>query len=220
MDHPTGGTLVKRASTLPLVFALMLLVAAACSSGSSPAASVSEAPESEAVATATPAASIDAGESTIALPSFEEGAGELADVLPTEVGGIAITYESSTGAEGMGDMTPEEQAFIDRIGVDPSQVAFAFGSGGDFTGEDGYIIITATRVPGVDTNTLRDEFIAVLEEEGESTAVEQTISGKTVHAFGSEEEGSLGYPYVTGDIVFSVFALPADLAEEVFAALP
>jgi len=210
---------VKRASTLSVI--LILLVAAACSSGSSPAASASEAPESEAVATPTPAASIDAGESTVALPSFDEGAGDLADVLPTEIGGISIAYESYTGVDGMGEMTPEEQAFIDRLGVDPAQVSFAFGSGGDVSGEDGFIFISATRVPGVDTNTLRDEFVAVIEEEGGSAATEQTVGGKTVHAFGSEEEMSLTYMYVTGELVFTIGSFPtADLAEEALAALP
>jgi hypothetical protein len=211
---------VKRALPLSLITAVLLLVAAACSSGSSPAASTSAAPESEAAASVAPEPSIDAGESLAPLPSFDEGAGDLAAVLPTEVGGIPIEYESATGVEGMGEMTPEEQAFIERLNIDPAQVSFAFGTGGDFTSPDGFIIISATRVPGVDTNTLRQEFIAVIEEEGESTATEQTVGGKTVHAFGSAEEGDLAYLYVTGDIVFTVFSFPEDLAVEALAGLP
>jgi hypothetical protein len=200
-----------------ILLALVAVVAAACSSGSSPEASASE---SEAVATATPEPSIDAGESLGSLPSFDEGAGELAAVLPTEVSGIPITYESSTGVEGLGETTPEERAFIERLNIDPSQVSFAFGTGGDFTSTDGYIVLTATRVPGVDTDTLRDEFIAVIEGEGDATATEQNVGGKTVHAFGSEEEGGVGYLYVKGDIVFSVFTFPTELAEDVLATLP
>jgi hypothetical protein len=197
---------------LSLLVALLVLVATACSSGSSPTAS--EAP------TATPLPSLPAAESDAPGPSFNEGAGELADLLPTEVNGIPIEYESFTGMAGLGEMTDEEQAFIDRLGVDPSQVVFASGIGGDFASEDGFILITATKVPGVDTNTLRSEFISVIETESEATAEERTIGGKTVTAFVSEEEGDIGFVYVNGDVVFSVYGLPESLSEEAIAQLP
>lgn len=193
----------------------LILFAAACASGSSPTATTSDAPASP-----TPEASLPDAESEGAIPSFDEGAGELADLLPTEVGGIEIEYQSFTGMAGLGEMNAEEQAFIERLGVDPSRVVFASGIGGTFASDAGFILITATRVPGVDTDTLRSEFISVIETESDASAEERSVGGKTVTAFVTEEEGDIGFVYVSGDVVFSVYALPVSLSEEAISQLP
>lgn len=204
---------MKRLSFLLIV--LLLGVAAGCAS---PAAS-----PSEAAATATPEPTPEPTEppsSEGALPSFEPGAGDLARVLPTEIGGLQITYQSSSGEDAIasGDLTPEEQAVFDRLGASPSDVTVAFGTGGDPASGDSFIIISAIQVEGADESALREEFLASMEDSG-GVGEETTVGGKQVIPLGASGEES-GYVYVKGDIAFSVFAIPTDLAAEALSQLP
>jgi len=207
---------VKRFSLLFIV--LLALLVAACSSETS-----SSAEESQATATEQPTpepTQSEVASTDGALPSLQPGAGDLADILPTEVGGVAITYQSASGGEvlGSGDMPPETRAFFDSIGAEPSDLSSAFGSGFD-TEAGQFITLLAFRVAGADEGSLRDQFLATMEAQGDLVGEETTIGGKTVHSFG-EDAGGTGVLYVKDDVVYVVTATPADLVEEALAALP
>lgn len=207
---------MKRFSLLFIV--LLALLVAACSSETS-----SSGEESQATATEEPTpeptpsevAATDGG-----APSLQPGAGDLADLLPTEVGGLEITYQSASGEEVIGseDITPEARAFFDNVGAEPSDLSSAFGSGFD-TEAAKFLTILAFRVAGADEGTLRDEFLASMESEGDLVGQETTVGGRTVHSFG-EDAGGSGFLYVKDDVVYVIGGSPADLLEEALAALP
>ena len=203
--------------TIPL--ALLLLVAAGCASESGSSAEASEAAATEEPTptpspTPEPSPSDESGEG----PSLEPGAGDLADLLPEEVGGIPITYQSASGAGVFGSegSTPELQAFFDRLGASPEDLSSAFGFAFDAEAASG-VSIVAFRIEGSDEGTLRTEFLSVMEEQGEVVGEEETVGGKAVHSFG--EAGSSGYLYVHDDVVYIVAGEPPALAEEALAAL-
>jgi len=205
---------VKR--TTFLLLTLVALFLAACSSGQSDSSSAAtataeatEAPESE----ETPEPQSEA--------TLEPGAGDLDAVLPDEVGGITIEYESSSGAEVMGSegMTPEAQEFFDRVGADVSDLSSAFGFGLDAEAGTGISII-AFRVAGADEGRLRDEFRSTIEDDETQTVTEEQVAGKSVLALSTEGGDASGYVYVKGDIVFIVGGSPMSLVEEALSELP
>jgi hypothetical protein len=193
---------------------LLALLVAACG----PASSADETPTEEptAVVTPSPAESDDAG----GAPSFEQGAGALDDILPDEVGGIPLEYQFAEGAGALGTegVTPEVQDFMDRVGADMDDVRVAFGIGFDQTA-GAIVSIFAVQVAGADEDTLRDEFRQVLEEE-DNVVSEDTIAGKNVLAFGTEDAETDTFLYVHDDVVFMVGASSAELTEEALSLLP
>lgn len=203
-----------RRSAIVALLAISALTAACSDQSASVSAEASATPEVTATPTATEVATV-AGQ-----PSLEAGAGELADVLPEEVGGIPIQYQSSSGAAVLGSegMTPEAQEVFERLGAEPSDLSSAFGFGVD-QGSGSVISIVAFRVAGADEGQLRDEFRASLEQEG-NTVTEESLGGKDVFEFGTEGTEVSGYVYVSGDTVFIVAGQPVTLAEEALADLP
>ena len=195
--------------------AMLSILLAACA-GNEGTESAEPTPEPTPEATATPSEE----PATEVSPSLAEGAGELADVLPEEVGGISIQYQSSSGEAVLGSegMTPETQEVFDRLGAEPSDLSSAFGFGVDATAGS-VISIVAFRVSGADEGQLRDEFIATFEQQGQ-TGTEQSLGGKDVLAFSAEGTTGSGFLYVHGDTVFIVAGEPVALAEEALAALP
>jgi hypothetical protein len=187
-------------------FALVLLAfVAACTSDAGPDADAT--PTAEATPEATPE------------PTLAEGAGDLAAILPTEVGGMTIEYQSASGAAVLGSegASPETQALFARLGADPSDLSSAFGFAFDAESQTG-VSIFAFRVEGADEGQLRNEFRTVMEDQG-ATVTEETVGGKSViHA--GYEGATQGYIYVKGDIAFVVSGEPVALAEEALAALP
>ena len=207
---------MKRSSILILALVAMFVVAcsgdqAGASATSSPVASATEeeTPEAE----ETPEGGAEA--------TLQPGAGDLAGLLPTEVGGITIEYESSSGDAVMGaeGVTPEAQEFFDRVGAEPSDLSSAFGFGVDTETGSGISII-AFRVAGANEGQLRDEFRATIEEDETQTLTEETVAGKNVLAISSDGTEVSGYVYVKNDVVFVVGGSPVELAEEALSQLP
>jgi len=195
-----------RGSTAGLLLAAVL---AACSTSASPSAD-----EASAEASATPEETAGAA----ATSDTQAGAGDLDAILPDEVGGIPLTYESASGDAVFGSegITPEAQAFFDRTGADASDIAFAFGFGVDDAG--GYVTIFAFQVSGVPEDQLLAEFRTSFEEEGAMTFTEGTAAGKDVLI--SDVEGQTSYIYARGDVVFMVSASTPELTDEALSALP
>lgn len=202
--------LVKRISSV--LIATLFSIAAGCagSSDSTPTPTPEPTPEP----TAQPP-------SEGAGPSFQAGAGDLAGLLPEEVGGLTITYQYAEGEDvfGEGGLTEEGLDFLERVGADPGDVSTAFGFAFDTDGESG-ISILAVRVEGADSDALREAFILTIEAEGDTVGTATTIGGKSVQAYGAEETADQGYLYVTGDVVFALGGSPPELLEEVLAGLP
>jgi len=207
-----------------LLLTLVVLLLAACSSEGEGASATqtasadtgaSDEPDSE----ATPEP--DTGTDT--EPTLQPGAGDLAGILPTEIGGITIEYESSSGQDVMGSegMTPEAQEFFDRVGADADDLSSAFGFGFDQEAGSGISII-AFRIAGADEGRLRDEFRRTLEEDDTQTLSDENVAGKDVIALGGDEgtAEATGYVYVKNDIVFIIGGSPISLAEEALAELP
>lgn len=198
------------------VLALLLIgTVSACTSASSPSPQeATPTPTEEPTPTPTEAETDGSG------PSPEPGAaGDLEAILPTEVGGLTLGYESATGAAVIGSETvpPETQAVFDRLGADPSDLSSAFGFAFDADSGTG-VSIFAFRVSGADEGQLRNEFRTVVVGEG-ATVTEETVGGKSVlHA--GYENATQGYIYVKGDIVFVVSGEPVALAEEALSKLP
>ena len=206
-----------RLTTAGLLFAAVL--AACTSTGASPTAEAE--PTTEATATAEPEATATPEETAGAEPTLEEGAGDLASVLPDEVGGITIEYQSASGEQAFGSegMTPEARAFLEAVGGDASNISSAFGFG--FNQETGAgLSIVAFRISGADEGRLRDEFRAVMEQEGTEVITETSLGGKDVLAFGPAESEPSGFMYVKDDTVFIVGGSPPELMEEAISALP
>ena len=204
-----------------LLLTLVALFLAACSSdgaGASASQAASEAASDEPDSEATPEP--DTGTDT--EPTLQPGAGDLAGILPTEIGGITIEYESSSGEDVMGSegMTPEAQEFFDRVGADADDLSSAFGFGFDTEAGSGISII-AFRIAGADEGRLRDEFRRTLEEDDTQTLSDENVAGKNVIAIGGDEgTEATGYVYVKNDIVFIIGGSPISLAEEALAQLP
>lgn len=198
---------------IPSIVLLAVLVAACSSEASSPQPTPEPTPEP------TPS---DGAASDGAFPSLEAGPGGLADVLPTEVGGIEITYQSTSGEQvlGGGQMGPEGQAFFDAIGAEASDLTSAFGAGAS-DDQSQLVTIFAFRVAGVDEGTLREEFLTAMGTQGQFIGEETEVGGKTVHSLAAgSATGGTGFLYVKDDVIYVINAQPPELAEEALAALP
>jgi hypothetical protein len=206
-------TRILRASLAMILIGLL----AACTAAS-PSATEAEptpSPTPEPTPEPTVAAPSDGG-----LPSFDPGAGDLDAILPDEVGGIAMQYQSAQGAGVLGSegMTPEAQEVFTRLGATPEDLSMAFGVG--FNSEGSVLSIAAFRVAGADEGQLRDEFQTTMEQDGTGVVSEGNVGGKNVIVFGTDPEAPDGYLYVKGDIAFVVAGEPIALVEEALAALP
>lgn len=209
----TKGRITLKRITI-LLLTLVTLTLAACSSneggssaGASTAASTAEATEVE---------------QTAAESTPQPGAGDLAGILPTEVGGLTIEYESASGEAVMGSDAagPEALAFFEATGADVSDLSSATGGGSDETLEN-VISITALRVAGVDEGRLRDAFRATLESGDDPQVVtESNVAGKNVLAYGTADSEPTGFVYVKGDILFVVNGSPLSLLEEALSKFP
>lgn len=203
----------------PVLLVLLLIGATACST---PAASE---PESEPAATEEPTpeptpTEEPSEEASEPLPSFEEGAGDLADLLPTEIAGLTIQYVHATGDQVVGseDLPPEVQDFFDRTGATADDLSSAIGFAFDLESGIGFSIL-AFRVAGADEGELRTLFLDTFETEGSVIGEEESVGGKTVTPI-SDDGTVSGYVYVRDDVVFMVGGEPMTAVEEALEALP
>jgi hypothetical protein len=204
---------------ITMLLALLLLVAAGCANETGSSAEASEAAPTE-EPTPEPTPTEEPSEDPGTIPSLAPGAGDLADLLPEEVGGLTLEYAHSSGAQVFDSTgtTPEAIEFLDRVGATPDNVSSAFGFSFDPEAQSG-VSIVAFRVEGADEGLLRDGFLSVFEEEGTTIGEETTLGGKTVRQIG-DAEATTGYLYVHDDVVYLVSGEPVELAEEALQLLP
>ena len=202
-----------------ILLALLLLVAAGCANETGSSAEASEAAPTE-QPTPEPTPTEEPSEDPGTIPSLAPGAGDLADLLPEEVGGLTLEYAHSSGAQVFDSTgtTPEAIEFLDRVGATPDNVSSAFGFSFDPEAQEG-VSIVAFRVEGANEDLLRDGFLSVFEEEGSTIGEETTLGGKSVRQVG-DAEATTGYLYVHDDVVYLVSGEPVALAEEALQLLP
>ena len=200
------------------LLALIILMAACSSGGTSASATASPtaAASSEAASESADASASDALPS-IDLPNSDA---ELEALLPDEIGGVTLTKFSMRGAEFMTQGDQEFTDFLDRIGAEADDVSVAFGVSMDAS-QSGTGVF-AFQVRGTDNDQLLEELAGSLEDDGTATGFENAnVGGKDVRraAAGDDAQGSV-YLYGVGDIVFFITTTDEDAAAEVLSTLP
>jgi hypothetical protein len=203
-----------------ILLALLLLVAAGCSSQTGSSAEASEAAATE---TPEPTPTEEPDVSDVAIPSFDlNGDPELAGRFPDTVGGEPLQVQSFRGDTFMagGGTDPSFEAFLDSVGADLEDVSVAFG--GSMSGES-FLSIGAFRVLGADEDQLETEFLNASEAEGDITGLTETsIGGKDVWTATDptgEAPGASMFIYVKDDTVYFLTG-SEEQAAEILAALP
>ena len=200
------------------LLALLILMAACSSSGTSSSATASQsAAASSAAASESASESADASASD-ALPSIDlpNSDAELEALLPDEIGGEAAQKFSMRGDEFMATAGPEFTDLIARLDAQAEDVSVA-GAGAPSGAS-----ALAFQVRGTDNAQLLDELASSLEDQGDVTGFEDaTVGGKDVRraAAGDEAQGSV-YLYGVDDIVFFITTTDEDAAAEVLSDLP
>lgn len=202
-----------------LLAAVLALVLAACGSDQ-PQASPTPMPTPAITPTEEPTPEPTESEPAETPEDTDDGTGsgsigELAEVLPDEVGGL----QRQPMPAGMDDMI---KSMIAGQGVDAENIDFAYGLWGE-----GELLVTAFRIPGMPEAQM--EFLAqAMSGMGGGTAggdvdTEQAnVGGKDVARMTITGEGQTGtvYLYQAGDAFFSIVTEDEGLAEELLSQLP
>jgi hypothetical protein len=166
------------------------------------------------------AASVSASSSDIAVPSFTEGAvADLEALIPDMVGTLNLRKTSMAGSEFLvGQDDPATTKFIEDLGVSPSAISIAVGTGSSTDGSARLVII-AFRAAGTSTDRLLSGFKEAIGAQPESSFVwtSTNVGGKQVET--ATDGASTTYLYAKGDVLFWVNGDAAS-AEEAVSGLP
>jgi len=205
--------------TLPTTTRALALAAAAIMVAACGGATATTAPAATqaAVATTTPATqapvSTDGGLGSFALPSFHANT-NLEKLIPTEIGGEAITTLSVSGADLIGLGSSQElSAVLTTLHKQPSDLSAAFGG-------NTLIEIVAFQIVGVSGSQILDAFSAAAL--ADSTVTDASFGGKSVKKIVASDGGDATYVYTKDDVIFSVTGsdLTDALLNEAFSKLP
>lgn len=145
---------------------------------------------------------------------------ELEALLPTTLGGVALTIESQAGPDLSTGAGPFD-AFLARLGKTRADftLASAYAMGGGVKAEVG-----AWRVNGADAAELLAGFEAVMQASSATplTIVAETLDGRAVTRIGDPGQLARGPLYVIarGDALLFVQTPQPSLAEEAMGKLP
>jgi hypothetical protein len=117
------------------------------------------------------------------------------------------------------DGDPAMITFLQEVGVSPNDISMAFGFG--FSADaSASAFMFVVRAPGADSNTLLGAFQQAMASDTESPMEwsSASIGGKQVQA--AETGDGTTYLYVSGDVVFWIFASDPASAAEIFSGLP
>jgi hypothetical protein len=144
---------------------------------------------------------------------------ELESILPTTLGGVALTVESQAGPE-IATRSAAFDAFLAE--VDRNRADFTLASAysqGDLSAEVG-----AWRVKGADPVRLLPAFQAAVQKSSAVplTTAEETAAGHSILRIGNPGQMARGplYAYARGEMVLFVQTTRRQLAEEALAKLP
>lgn len=211
--------MTSRATFRAVALAASALVAAACSGGggATTAPATQAAPATTAAATQVPAAT-DEGNPTFALPSIH-GNVNLEKLIPTSIGGEAITTLSMTGDQFVGSGADSDLvAVLTALNKQPTDLSVAFG--GNTT-----VTIIAFQVNGVSGSQILDAFYNVSKASLNATITDVSIAGKAAKKeTPTDTTQDPSYIYVKADVVFSIAGASGALTDaqlaEVFQKLP
>ena len=155
-------------------------------------------------------------------PSFTAGAvSELENLIPDSAGGVTLNKASTQGNDYLvsSDADPQTVAFLQDLGVSPSDVSMAYGIGLSTDATSG-VAMFVFRAAGADSNRLVAAFKTANNSETESPLQwsSSTVGGKSVEV--AESNGQSTYLYVKGDILFFIGAGTQAVAEEILNGLP
>ena len=197
---------MKRVSILLLL--LMAFVAACGSDQSTPTATDTPEPDPTAEATnnAEPSDGASSQPGSSGGTAFE---GDLDDVIPDELNGVA-----RTDIPGMDQMFA--QIFAGQ-NIDASEAQFAFATYGEGTDA---VTLVAMAIPGVSETTFEIMSRSFSGVPGGGEAQTRTIDGKTVLSLSAGTQPGTLYMYFADGAAFTVTSQNEDLAEQLLAELP
>ena len=201
-----GAATTGPATTVPAT------VAAATPAAATPATN-----PTEGVATTEPVSST-APTPSAAAATVPPPVGDLADVVPTEVGGITLTPQSVPIDDFLGGYE-EFQAVLDAVEKTPDDVEIIQAQGSSSQGGGEVMIVQAFRVAGADAAALMDSFLEFWKV-SEDVASPITIGGKELIVQGHPDTDAQykSYYYGYGDVVFRL-GYNGDNFDEQMAAL-
>lgn len=184
-----------------------------------PAASGSESSSGQASQAESRAAQASGGG---ILPSFAEGAvAELEALIPDTVGGVTMSKTSTQGNDYLvsSGADPAIVQFLQDLGVSPSDVSMAVGTGFSADSSTG-VVILVFRAAGADSARLVSAFKAATDADSSSPLAwsSTTLGGKQVEQ--ADNGGQTTYLYVKGDVLFFISATDTTFAEEILSGLP
>jgi len=197
----------------------LIIVLVACG----PAA---ETESGEASTEASTAASVAASEPQASdggpQPSFSAGlVADLEALIPDTVGDLTMDKTSFRGNEYLDDpgSDPATVAFLQQVGVSPSDISMAIGFGFSSDGSS-FAAMFVIRAEGADSSALVSAFQEAMNQGGASPLEwsSATVGGKQVQV-AAAASGST-YLYANGDIVFWINASDVAIAEEILSGLP
>jgi hypothetical protein len=181
--------------------------------GATTGTGVTQAPATQAPATQAAGATAGAVPS-FAIPSFH-GAVDLEKLVPTQIGGEAVSVNSMSGATFLGGGGSDEiSGVLSGLGKQPSDLSVAFGF-------NTKVSILAFQVNGVPGNTILEAFKNASTDG--ATLSDVSIGGKSVKKVTPADAGDdVTYAYATQDVVFVVSGdnLTDALLTEAFSKLP
>lgn len=155
-------------------------------------------------------------------PSFGEGVvAELEALIPDKIGTITMTKESMRGSDYLvaPGSDPAAIKFINDLGVSPSDISMAFGSGAD-QATASFAFVFIIRASGASSDKLLSAFETAMGQDAESPLqfTDANVGGKQVKV-AAVDTGST-YVYVKGDTVFWIVATVEADAATVLSGLP
>lgn len=203
----------RAGTTLALIAGTALLVAACGSSAATTAPTTIAATQAPPTVAPPTEGAPSEGLPSFALPSFHSDA-DLEKLIPTQLGGEAVTTQSMSGAQFMGTPNNEFAAALGSLGKQPSDLSVAFG----FTMD---VSVIAFQIKGVPGSTILDAFKNTTTDAG--TLTDASLGGKTVKKLTPATSGeAASYIYTAQDVVFVVSGTTVTdaLLNEAFSKLP
>jgi hypothetical protein len=154
----------------------------------------------------------------VAEPSFSEGAvPDLEAMIPDKVGELTIQKTSAKGDKFLtsADSDPAVAKFVSDLGVKPSDISIAVGTG---FSTDARVVIFALRAAGASTDRLISGFKeATTQSPAPFSWTSTDVGGKQVET--ATDGASTTYLFAKGDVLFWVNGDAAS-AEEAVSGLP
>ena len=166
--------------------------------------------------TAAPTGSNPAG--SFALPSGFNADVDLEELLPDDIGGVALQKLSMSGDTfmGSGPGSEELQKTLTALGKAPADLSVAFGGNAS-------VVIIAFRIKGADATAIFNAVVEASKNEDMADLTDVTIAGKPAKKL-VDSTATATYLYLTGDAVVTITSPSAALDDatlnEIFTKLP